>query len=69
MLNRYYRLVCIYQSKLGYDSLIQIIILKELINIMGTTIADIDIEVKMKINRMDYLELRFLKNDEYMYNK
>ena len=32
-----------YQSKKSYDCLSQNIILKELINIMGTTITDLDI--------------------------
>ena len=45
-----------YQSKLGYDSLIQNIILKELINIMGTTKTDLDIELKMKISRIEFIE-------------
>ena len=49
MLDRYNRLPYNYQSKIGYDTLIQDVILKELINIMGTTITDIDIELKMKI--------------------
>ena len=35
MLDRYNRLPYNYQSKIGYDSLIQNVILKELINIMG----------------------------------
>ena len=34
MLDRYNRLPFTYQSKIGYDSLIQIVFLKELINIM-----------------------------------
>ena len=37
--------------------------LKELINIMGTTITDLDKELKMKISRIEYLE------DRLMYNK
>ena len=45
-----------YQSKIGYDCLIQNIILKELLNIMGGTITDLDIELKMKISRIKYLE-------------
>ena len=44
MLDRYNRLPPKYQSKIGYDTLIQNIILKELINIMGSTITDSDIE-------------------------
>ena len=56
MLDRYMRLSYKYQSKIGYDCLIQNIILKELINIMGTTITDLDIELKMKISRIIYLE-------------
>ena len=43
MLDRYNRLPLNYQSKIGYDTLIQNVILKELINIMGTTITDLDI--------------------------
>ena len=57
-LDRYNRLPYNYQSKIGYDTLIQIVILKELINIMGGTITDLDIELKMKIIRINYLESR-----------
>ena len=49
MLDRYYRLSLNYQSKAGYDTLIQNVILKELINMMGTTITDLDRKLKMKI--------------------
>ena len=45
-LNRNMRLPYKYQSKIGYDTLIQNIILRELINIMGTTISDLDIKLK-----------------------
>ena len=69
MLDRYNRLPYNYQSKIGYDSSIQIVILKELMNIMGTTITGLDIELKMKISRIKYLENRILKDYEYMYNK
>ena len=56
MLDRYNRLPYNYQSKIGYDTLIQNVILKELINIMVTTITDLDIELKMKTSRIEYLE-------------
>ena len=46
MLDRYNRLPYNYQSKIGYDSLIQNVILKKLMIIMGTTITDLDIELK-----------------------
>ena len=46
-----------------YKSLIQNVILKELIKTMGTTKTDIDIELKMKISRIKNLE------DRLMYNK
>ena len=36
--------------------MIQNVILKELINIMGTTKTDLDIELKMKISRIEHLE-------------
>ena len=52
-----------FKSKIGYNGLIQNVILKELINIMGMTINDLDIELKMKISRMKNLE------DRLMYNK
>ena len=55
-LDRYTRLPYIYRSKIGYDTLIQNVILKELINIMGRTITDLHIELKMKISRIEYLE-------------
>ena len=58
MLDRYMSLPYDFQSKIGYNSLIQNVILKELFNIMAMTINDIDIEVKMKISRMKYLENR-----------
>ena len=60
MLDRYNRLPNKYQSKMGYDTLIQNVILKELINLMGVTIVDIDIELKMKINRKKYLESKII---------
>ena len=58
MLKRYKRLPIEYQSNIGYDTLIQNVILKELNNIMAATIVDIDIELKMKISRIKYLESR-----------
>ena len=39
-----------------YDCLIQNVFLKELINIMVTIIIDLNIELKMKISRIKYLE-------------
>ena len=50
MLDKYNRLPCNYQSKIGYDTLIQIVILQEITNLMGTTIVDIDIELQMKVS-------------------
>ena len=45
-----------YQSKIGYDSLIQNVIFKELINMMATRITHLDTNMKMKISRVKYLE-------------
>ena len=56
MLDRYKILSPKYQSKIGYDTLIQNNILKELINIMATTIINLDIKLKMKISRIEDLE-------------
>ena len=63
MLDRYNIIPYIYQSKIGYDTLIQNVILIELINKMGTTITDLDIELKMKICRIKYLEDRLMYNE------
>ena len=56
MLDRFIRFSYNYQSKTGYDSLIQYVILKELINIIGTTITDLDMDIKMKKSRIEFLE-------------
>ena len=58
MLDRYMRIPHIYRSKKGDDCSIQNVILKELLNILGTAITDLDIEFKMKIIRIKYLEIR-----------
>ena len=49
-----------YQSKIGYDTLVQNVILKEMINLMAATIVDIDKELKKKIIRIKYLESKLL---------
>ena len=51
MLDRKNRLPSNYQSKIGYDTLIQNVVLKELINIMDMIITDLDIKLKTKIGR------------------
>ena len=40
-----------FQSKIGYNSLIQNVILKELIKLLGAIITDLDVELKMKIRK------------------
>ena len=52
MLDRYMSLPYDFQSRIGYNSLIQNVILKDLINIMSLKIKDLDPELKMKINRI-----------------
>ena len=56
----YKRLQYNYQSKIGYDSLIQNVINKEIINLMGNILVDLDMELKMKISRRENLESRIL---------
>ena len=56
MLDRYNRLTYDYKIVMAYDNLIQNIILKELQNIMSIMISDLDMELKMKISRIEYLE-------------
>ena len=60
MLDRYNRLPYNFQSKIGYDTLIQNVILKELIKIMSATKTDLDIEFKKNIKRIEYLESRLI---------
>ena len=48
MLDRYYKLPYNFKLKIGCDSLLQIVILRESINMLGTVIRDLDIELKMK---------------------
>ena len=59
-LDKYKRSPLNYQSKTGYVTLIQNVILKEKINLMGFIIVDIDIELKIKISRIKYLESKLL---------
>ena len=60
---RYNRYPHNYQSEIGYDTLIQYVILEKLINIMGTTITDLDIETKMKVSRIKNLESKTNSQD------
>ena len=46
MLDSYMSLPYDFRSRIGYNSLIQNVIFKELINIMAMTINDLDIELK-----------------------
>ena len=61
MLDRYNRLTYDHKIEIAYDNLIQNIILKELISIMSVMIRDLDMELKMKISRIEYLENKRLK--------
>jgi len=59
MLDRYDRLSDNHKIEIIYDNLIHNIILKELINIMAIMIIDLDMEIKMKISRIKYLEIYY----------
>ena len=48
MLDRYMSLPYEFQSKIGYNCLMQIVILKELINMLSLVIVDLDIKLKIK---------------------
>ena len=56
MLDRYNKLTYDHKIEIAYDNLIQNIVLKELINVMSIMIFDLDIELKLKISRIKYLE-------------
>ena len=60
MLDGYNLLPYNYQSKIGYDTLIENVILKQMINIVAATITDLDIELKMKNSTLRYLEIKLL---------
>ena len=60
MLGRYNKLSYDYKIEIACDNLIQNIILKELINIMSVMIRDLDMELKLKISRIEYLENIFI---------
>ena len=64
MLDRYNRLTYDRKIEIAYDNLIQNIILKELINIMSVMIRDLDMELKLKISGIEYLENIFLYINE-----
>ena len=59
MLDRYNRLTFYHKIEIAYDNLIQNIILIKLINIISIMIRDIDMELKMKISRIKYLEKKY----------
>ena len=59
MLDRFNRLTYDRKIEIAYDNLIQNIILKELINIMSIMVLDLDMELKLKISRIKYLEKYF----------
>ena len=58
MLDKYKRLSYDYKNEIAYDNMIHKIILKELIKMMSTMIFDLDMELKLKISRIKYLESR-----------
>ena len=51
-----------YQSK--FCTLVQSVILKDLINLMSNTLVDLDIEIRMKFSRIKYSG----KKDYYDYS-
>ena len=56
MLDRFNRLTYDHKIMIVYDNLVQNTILEESINIRSIMISDLDIELKMKISRIKYLE-------------
>ena len=58
-LDKFNRLPYNCQSKIGYDIFIQNVIFREVINLIIIRKVDIEIELKMKISRIKYLESNF----------
>ena len=52
MLDKYIKLSPYYQSKIGYDTLFQNVIPKDILNLIGSAIVDIHMELKMKTSRI-----------------
>ena len=61
MFDRYNILTFDRKIEIVYDNLIQNIILKKLMNIISVMISDLDMELKMKISRANYLESIFIQ--------
>ena len=59
ILDKYKRLLYIYQSKIGYDTLIQNVTPKKIIYLMATAVVEIDIELQKKISRRRYWEKNY----------
>ena len=66
MLGRHNRLPYNYQTKIGYDTLIQNVVVKELMNLMSVIIVDLDIESNLKIIRTKFLESKNSYNCKYI---
>ena len=60
MLDRYNKLTYDRKIEIVYDNLIQNIILREIINIMSIIITDLNMELKLKISRIKYLDKIFI---------
>ena len=56
VLDKYIRLPDSYQPKRGYDTLIQNVILKKIINLLSIIIVDTDIKLKVKVDRLKFIE-------------
>ena len=69
MLDRYMILSYKFRSRIAYDTLIQNVLLKDIINTLGTTITDLDIELKLKISRIKFLESKILQFYNFVQNK
>ena len=59
MLDRYNRLTYDHKIEIVYDNLIQNFILEKILNIMSIIVSDLDMELKMKVCRIKYLESNF----------
>ena len=56
MLDKHIKLTLNHQSKVGYNTLIQNVFLKELKNLMSIISVDLDMQLKERISRIECLE-------------
>ena len=64
-LDKHNKLSSNYQSIKGYDTLIQKVVLEQILNLMSFIMVDVDIDIKMKVSRKKLFESKLLCQHNY----